>query len=121
MVYLYDDLVANPLTLMQDLFRFLGVDETFVPDVSVRHNPGGLPRSKQLHWFLTKPPLPISVRRAWVPERMRLRLMSALKKRNLREAPPLSEEVRRRLRCLYREDILRLQDLIERDLSHWLA
>ena len=34
--------------------------------------------------------------------------------------PPLTDEIRARLTDLYREDILRLQDMLERDLSHWL-
>ena len=35
--------------------------------------------------------------------------------------PQMPDDVRRRLRDLYRDDILRLEDLIDRDLSHWLA
>src|SRR6185436_5212968 len=37
-IYLYEDYVRDPVGLMQDLFRFLNVDDTFVPDMSVRHN-----------------------------------------------------------------------------------
>jgi hypothetical protein len=35
-------------------------------------------------------------------------------------SPPMSDEVRDRLRAVFREDVLRLQDLIGRDLSRWL-
>ena len=35
--------------------------------------------------------------------------------------PGLDPEIRRQLIDFYREDILRLQDLIGRDLSAWLA
>jgi hypothetical protein len=38
---------------------------------------------------------------------------------NLRKAP-MSEADRRLARDFFREDILRTQDLIGRDLSHWL-
>lgn len=34
--------------------------------------------------------------------------------------PPLQPEVAEELRAAFREDILRLQDLLGRDLSHWL-
>ena len=50
---------------------------------------------------------------------MRRRLGSALGKWNLNR-PQLSPEHRRELIALYREDILKLQDLIQRDLSAWL-
>jgi hypothetical protein len=54
---------------------------------------------------------------------MRWRLSKAfddLKTRNLLKPPPLQSEVRRQLIGVYREDILKLQDLIHRDLSGWL-
>jgi hypothetical protein len=35
--------------------------------------------------------------------------------------PPLSGELHRELTTLYREDILQLQTLIDKDLSHWLV
>jgi hypothetical protein len=38
-VYVYDDLLRQPLPTLQDMFRFLEVDPTFVPDLTVRHNP----------------------------------------------------------------------------------
>jgi hypothetical protein len=119
-IYLYDDLVANAPGLMQDIFRFLDVDETFVPDVSVRYNLGGLPRSKALKGLLARLHPVTSIFKPLLSEELRQRLKKAIKRWNLREAPPLSEEVRTRLRGLYREDILRLQDLIQRDLSKWL-
>ena len=46
--------------------------------------------------------------------------LSSLRKRGLSKAPSLEPEVRRELLHIYREDILKLQDLIQRDLSAWL-
>jgi hypothetical protein len=43
-----------------------------------------------------------------------------LKDRNLIKPPPLTPRVRRQLVEVYRGDILRLQELIDRDLSSWL-
>ena len=37
-VFLYKDLRTEPERVMRDLFAFLGVDPTFVPDMSQRHN-----------------------------------------------------------------------------------
>lgn len=39
---------------------------------------------------------------------------------NLRPRPPLPPTLRRGLIEDYREDVLELQDLLQRDLSHWL-
>ena len=39
---------------------------------------------------------------------------------NLAPPPPLLPRTRALLTAVYREDILRLQDLLGRDLTHWL-
>jgi hypothetical protein len=81
-VYLYRDFRTQAVGVLQELFGFLGVDDTFMPDTSVRHNATVSMPSHQ------KPRVPL--------------------------------EVRLELRDIFRDDILRLQDLIDRDLSHWL-
>src|SRR5215218_8059408 len=92
-VYLYEDLSGAPISTVQDAFRFLKVDDSFVPEVSLRRNVSGHPRYKTF---------------------------DDLKTRNLIEPPPVQSEVRRQLIRVYREDILNVQELIHRDLSGWL-
>jgi hypothetical protein len=36
------------------------------------------------------------------------------------DRPRMPDEARARLKAFFREDTLRLQDLIGRDLSHWM-
>ncbi|MBA2713836.1 MAG: sulfotransferase, partial [Rubrobacteraceae bacterium] len=52
-VYLYEDLKADAPALLQDTFRFLEVDPTFVPELSVQPNVSGIPRNRVLHEVLT--------------------------------------------------------------------
>jgi hypothetical protein len=125
-VYLYEDLNDNPTTTLKDAYTFLGVDNTFASDVSVRHNVSGVPKNNHwhaLHKFLLephpvkaifKPFLPVKLRRA-LPHR----LVNTLRNRNL-DKPPFPVEVRRYLTEVYSDDILKLQELIQRDLSKWL-
>ncbi len=112
----------------QDIFRVLGVDNTFLPDTLTRHNISGVPKNKLLHrvhHFLGgstrnsfkefgKRLLPSSVR-----GNLKRQLVKTLREKNL-EKPPLLPEVRSELLQSYREDITKLQTLIGRDLSHWL-
>jgi hypothetical protein len=119
-VYLYEDLKTNPTGALRDAFWFLGVDESFVPDVSVRHNVGGVPRNKSLHAFLAgSNPIKAGIK-PFIPTGVRKRVAASLKTRNLHRPPQLSPELRRQLIEVYREDILKLQVLIQRDLSVWL-
>ncbi len=122
-VYLYEDLSDAPIATVQDAFRFLGVDDSFVPDVSLRRNVSGHPKYKTLDGLLRRQSRIKHAAKVYLPARMRWRLSKAfdeLKTRNLVEPPPLRSEVRRQLILVFREDILKVQELIHRDLSGWL-
>jgi hypothetical protein len=117
-VYLYEDLHDRPRELIRDLYRFVGVDESFVPDVEVRHNVGGVPRSGALHALFSNPRLK-KVAREWAPQGIG-KLARRLRRANLEKPPPLPPAVRRRLTGVYRESILALESLLKRDLKAWL-
>ena len=119
-IYLYEDLRADPLGLMRDAFGFLGVDEAFVPDFSMRHNASGIPKSRLLVSLITRRNPLKTVLKPLLPKGLRTRISVGVQNRNLNPAPPLSPEDREWLIELYREDILGLQDLLGRDLSDWL-
>jgi hypothetical protein len=119
-VYLYDDFVAQPQQLLGDLFRFLAVDEQFVPDTTARYNVTQLPRSQWLANVLRQPhPL-----KAWskmlVPPALRRRLVHWTRQNNRQKPPPLAPALRHQLTQSLQPDIARLQRLLGRDLSHWL-
>ena len=115
-VYLYDDLSANAVGVMRRVFAFLGVDDQFIPDTSYRHNQSGLPRSRPLQQALGQN---LRIKR-WIervtPLAWQQRLRDASKTR-----VSLDPALRAELTAGYRQDILRLQDQIHRDLSNWLA
>src|ERR671916_848593 len=122
-VYLYEDLSGAPISTVQDAFRFLKVDYSFAPDVSLRRNVSGQPKYKTLDGLLRGQSRIKHAAKIYLPARMRWRLSKAfddLKTRNLVEPPPVQSEVRRQLIRVYREDILKVQELIHRDLSGWL-
>jgi hypothetical protein len=122
-VYLYEDLSDAPLDTLRDAFRFLEVDDTFVPDVSLRRNVSGYPKYKTLDAVLRRPSLVKQALKLYLPARLRWRLSTAfdnLKTRNLTEPPSIPPEVQRQLIEIYREDVLKLQELICRDLTGWL-
>ncbi len=119
-VYLYEDLRADLPNVLQDIFRFLEVDEAFVPDTSLRHNVSGIPKTGLLPRLTFRRNPVKTVLRPLLPQGLRQRISVSLKSRSLVEAPPLAPEIRRELLEGYRDDILKLEDLIEWDLSGWL-
>jgi hypothetical protein len=119
-VGLFDDFKADPGGFYRDLCRFLNVDDRCRPDMSLRHNVTGVPQNRRLYDFLTRPhPLKDRFKR-FVPEKTRRRLKINLRNRSMKK-PPLRRSTADALRRRYRQDLLKLQRLIERDLSAWLG
>jgi hypothetical protein len=123
-VYLHDDFVANPLTVIYDIFNFLEVDNSFIPYMQLKANVSGVQKSR-LYYFLTNTlfnkPNPIRyIARHIIPEETRWRFTTNIRNRNLiKQAIP--SDVRAELTEKFRPDILKLEQLIDRDLSHWLT
>jgi hypothetical protein len=120
-VYLHEDLTKDAAALMRDLYGFIGVDPSYPVDVSQQHNSArtaGIPSSPL--WAFVQRRLPVlreflrwRVPAVWFFFRNRVRKQAG-------RTPPLDPEVRARLVEVYREDVLKVQDLIGRDLSRWL-
>ncbi|MEM6613627.1 MAG: sulfotransferase [Cyanobacteria bacterium P01_C01_bin.72] len=115
-VYLYEDLKANAIATLQDIFRFIEVDSTFVPDMTLRPNKSGMAKNKLLHRILTKPNPIKTLLKPLFPAQLRQKIQH----QNL-NTPQISHEVRQYLLDLYRADILLCQDLIQRNLEPWIA
>ncbi|MBE9129475.1 MULTISPECIES: sulfotransferase family protein [unclassified Coleofasciculus] len=126
-VYLYDDLCKDSGEFMREMYRFLGVDDTFTADVSKKAQVAQVPKSNWLNTLLRKQnPLRAAVAsglRYILPLETRQNIRSNLIQINSQDkkTAPLSAEERQQLVELYREDILSLQDLLQRDLSSWLT
>ncbi|MGD1714233.1 sulfotransferase family protein [Dapis sp. BLCC M172] len=126
-IYLYNDLSEDSSTMMQDMYQFIGVDSNFIPDTSKRQQVAVVPKNQSINNLIkTKNPLRSavsSVLKVVMPLEMRQKLRSGLINLNSggKELKPLTSEERQLLTDFYREDIFKLQDLIQRDLSSWLA
>lgn len=118
-VILYEDFAASPGIVLADIFRFLGVDDSFMPDTSARHNQSGIPHSRSVQKFLTGSHPVKEWLKNFVPERLGHRVISMMQP-SLVSRPGMSPRIRARLTEDYCEDIIQLQELIRMDLSHWL-
>lgn len=117
-VVLFDDIVNNPAAVMEDLFKFVGVRDDYPIDISYGFNPGGLPKNQGVHKFLSALKEVPGLQR-YTPKLIR-RKMAEIRDRNLRRAPELNAVTKRRWLEFFRKDIHRTEELIHRDLSHWL-
>jgi len=119
-IIIFDDFVKDGLNVFADVCRFLGVDDSFTPDLSVQ-NKGGVVKNQRLFLFLTKigsHPLQRTIK-PLVPGPI-LAAYRGIRQRNMEKAPPLPPAIALQLVDYYKDDIRRLETMIDRDLSAWL-
>jgi hypothetical protein len=117
-VFLFDDLSQSPLTVVQGLYHFLGVNPAFEPDLETPHNVGGMPASSLLERVFRNRYLKAAVE-PWFPKQA-ANWMRWVRTRNMRRAPALPPELRKELTGHFADDITRTSALIGRSLVHWL-
>ncbi|HIP71866.1 MAG TPA: sulfotransferase, partial [Anaerolineae bacterium] len=123
-IYLHDEFAENPLYVIQDIFTFLEVDPTFEPYMQVKANVSGIQKSKLVEMVtrtLFEKPNPLRyVARRTISQEQRWRMTTMIQNSNLKRQT-LSPTLHHELTELFREDIIKLQDLIDKDLTHWLT
>lgn len=125
-IFLLEDLKSDMPSVLKTMFEIIGVDSSFVPDMSKKWNEGYMPKSAAREKFFYKlkniakhsdKHLPRSASSAL---RKVLGAVARLEKPANLPPPAMPEDIRASLLEEYREDILKLQDLLRRDLTHWL-
>ena len=127
-IYLYEDLRKDQDAFMQSLFSFLEVDPSFKPQTDTEYNVSGRIKNKTLNTLIGQDSLITKGINKVSPGLMnKIKQNQALKQtinklrnKNLENAP-LSKSLKKQMtQDIYQEDILILQDLLKRDLSHWI-
>jgi hypothetical protein len=121
-VTVLEELQRDSGRFFADLFRFLGVDDTFRPELK-RYNETGAARSATLHRLLYGSPRLKRWARSVLPQSAAYhlaRLLHRLRSANLSRAQALPPALRPELTArFYADDIGALEDLLGRDLSLW--
>ena len=120
-VYLHEELKSNTDGVLRDIFDFLEVDNTFIPNTSVKHNISGIPQNNLIHSWLYKKNLIKELVKPFLSEKLRKDIFRKLKKKQKLHKPELTKEIKQQLLPFFQEDILKLQELIDKDLSGWLV
>jgi hypothetical protein len=118
--FLFEDLSANPKGMMTSVYHFLGVDDTFVLPTTEAFNASVVPKNQGLFSFFTRRNPIMQIARSIAPPWLRGVAMRTRNQVLASSKPTMDTEIRRKLIHVYREDILKLQDFLGRDLSAWL-
>ena len=120
-ILLYENLKNDSLDTIQKLYNFLEVDENFTPDITRKYNISKIPKSGRFQNLISKENLLKRILRPFFLSIIGFNntenLVNYIEKINIKTINPLT---RRNLTELFREDIINLQELIDRDLSDWI-
>ena len=122
-VFLNEDYNKSPSSVIRQACEFLEVDTDYQsPYIKVRYNTSGIPRSRKINYlFIMKNPVQRTIRKIghavftedkWIAMRDSVRARLMVK-------PTMKAETRAMLENVFKEDILKLQDLTKLNLSIW--
>jgi len=117
----YEDLVRDTGAYLQKILEFIGVDPGFEIDTSVRHNKGLVKRDTRMARWLRKDFPGRKLLRRSVSDSLRTVIRGKMENANYELPSPMSPDTRSTLARVFREDVLRLESLLNRDLSAWLS
>ncbi len=118
LLFLFDDMEADPGALVREVLAFLEVDQSLSLDTSRRYNVSGIPRLPAFQRLLASEGTAKRVIRALTPAALRRRLTPRLRDLNL-QRPALRPETRRRLFEGYAGDLAVLEGILGRSLEEW--
>ena len=124
LVILNEDLKTRPYELVTEICSFLEVNDRPIVDVSKRMNVASQPKSRWLMETLNRPFLLRKSMKYLLSRHARRRLLNYIREQNLRPhngaAPKMIAETEALLRIQYADDLMRLQEMIGRDLTSWI-
>lgn len=113
----FEDFKNDSIGFMQKIYDFLGVDEHFVPQTAIKHNPTLVPKSKLLqtiYYFLHK----YKINTGFVPKSLKQAIRRKAFKKNTKKINP---DTSRRLYDYFKEDIDCLEKKLGKDMRAWKA
>jgi len=116
-ILLFDDLKNNRQQLLKELFGFLQIDPLNGINTADAHNEARVPRSAGLIKLITQTGLKRKIFRL-LPRNSRAGFKSLFFKA---EKPLFRPEDREWMTNRYRQDILRLEELLHINLQHWIV
>ena len=121
----FEELKGNPKETCKDVFSFVQIDDSFVPNLEKKHNKTMVVKSEAyarlLHLLKTKLAFIKNIVKSVLPYRhfdaLRTRLLNSNKKEGTYK--PMSDKTKEYLKNYFKPHNKKLGDIIGRDLTHW--
>ena len=115
-IYLYEDFKKNTEAVLKKILDFIGVDPDIEIDDSKRYNEAKTPKYKEFNYIITKLGIKKSALQL-IPRQYRERVKSSF---FTKPHERLNLKDKKYLINIYKEDVDKLSDLLNKDLSIWL-
>lgn len=113
-----EELKTDTNKVLKDVHSFLGVDDKFVTETSVKHNESGLPNNFISKFLLSRNNIISTTIRVGLKVMIPRRILEKVASRSLKKAVILEEDITY-LKPYFYNDICNLERLINKDLSSW--
>ncbi len=117
-VLIFEEWTKSPEPTLKQIFEFLGVDEKFQPEITVCYQ-SNIIRSNKIAFFMKTLLRKTGEILTPVSPRLSGKLQRIAYSKFSKKPPPLSPYVREKILKIYKDDIVKLEDLLQKDLSFW--
>lgn len=120
-IMFFDDLVRDSGSFVRKILEFVGVDPDVAIDTSIQHHKGSVKGDTRLSRLLyANFPGRRLIGRS-LSGTVRTMISKKIEHITHQVPAPIRPGVREKLAGIFREDVLRLQSMVDRDLSSWLS
>ena len=119
-IIFYEDFKGDTKGEIHKIFKFLGLSLSFNIDFITRHNVGGKrwKNEKMKYFFMKKSPLKSALKKV-IPKSLKKGVRDTLISASTDKVAPMKGNTRIKLNEFFKDDIKKLSDLLDRDLTHW--
>ena len=119
-IIFYEDFRDDTEGEIKKIFKFLGLSLSANIDFISRHNVGGKrwKNEKMKHVFMKNNPLKSALKKV-IPKSLRKGVRDTLISASTDKVAPMKENTRIKLNTFFKDDVKKLSDLLNRDLTHW--
>lgn len=115
-IYLQEDLRSDSMTVINDLYTYLNIDKSFVPDINKEHNSFSMPKYAFIQRLYSDQKVRTIMSNV-LPNKLKELLLNGLFERV--KKPKLDIKTKEYLSELYKPDIINLENMINMDLKSW--
>lgn len=119
-LFMFEELRTDAADVMKTVYGHLGIDSSFTLPTTEAFNASVVPKNQKLFQAFTTANPVMKRAKAMAPPKARAFAVRTRNKYLGSGKPEVEDELSTTLRSIYRDDTLRLQELIGRDLTSWI-